>query len=118
MSHAGQHLAWLRTFFEDIGHPQEKPTTLFNDNQGAIALSKDPQFRPRTKHIHRKYHHVRDDLVRKKRAEIKYIPTSDMVADIMTKALPHDSHWKFVNAMGLRLGSSGSVRNGGRTRAP
>ncbi|KAJ3507815.1 hypothetical protein NMY22_g16815 [Coprinellus aureogranulatus] len=110
MCAAGQHLAWLRTFFEDIGHPQADPTTLFNDNQGAIALSKDPQYRSRTKHIQRKFHFVRDDLVRNGVVKIKYLPTEEMVADIMTKPLPRETHWKFVKAMGLRMGSSGSVK--------
>ncbi|RXW14669.1 hypothetical protein EST38_g11187, partial [Candolleomyces aberdarensis] len=112
MCYAGQHLAWLRSFLEDIGHKQISPTDLYNDNQGAIALSKDPQYRARTKHIQRKYHYVRDDLVNKNQATIKYIPTSEMVADIMTKPLPRDAHWKFVERMGLRLGSSGSVKIG------
>ncbi|KAJ2911698.1 hypothetical protein MD484_g8716, partial [Candolleomyces efflorescens] len=112
MCYAGQHLAWLRSFLEDIGHKQTSPTDLYNDNQGAIALSKDPQFRARTKHIQRKYHYVRDDLVNKNQAVIKYIPTGDMVADIMTKPLPRETHWKFVERMGLRLGSSGSVEIG------
>ena len=31
-----------------------------------------------------------------------------MVADILTKPLVRDLHWKFVKAMGLRLHSSGS----------
>jgi hypothetical protein len=101
MCYAGQHLAWLRSFLEDIGHKQTSPTDLYNDNQGAIALSKDPQFRARTKHIQRKYHYVRDDLVNKNQAVIKYIPTSDIVADIMMKPLPRETHWKFMERMGL-----------------
>ena len=44
LSNAGQHLAWLRTFFDEIGHPQKGPTQLFCDNQAAIILSWDPQF--------------------------------------------------------------------------
>ena len=61
-------------------------------------------------HITRKYHFVRDDLVAKGQAEVRWVPTDDMVADILTKALPFEKHWKFVRAMGLRLRSSGSVR--------
>ena len=110
LSTAGQHLQWLHTFFEEVGQPQENPTELLCDNQAAIILSKDPQFRARTKHIQRKYHHVRDDLVAKGEAAVWYVQTSDMVADIMTKGLGHDQHWKFVKAMGLRLRSSGSVK--------
>ncbi|KIK75509.1 hypothetical protein PAXRUDRAFT_92474, partial [Paxillus rubicundulus Ve08.2h10] len=46
-----------------------------------------PQFRVRTKHIQRKYHFIQDDLVGKGEAVIRYMPTDDMVADILTKPL-------------------------------
>ena len=108
LSNAGEHLAWLRTFFDEIGHPQKGPTQLFCDNQAVIILSRNPQFRARTKHIQWKYHFVRDDLVGKGEAIVRYVPTGDMVADIHTKPLMRDLHWKFVKAMGLRLHSSGS----------
>ena len=65
LSLAGQHLGWLRTFFEEIGHSQKGPTTLHCDNQAAIILSRDPQFRAQIKHIQWKYHHICDDLVAK-----------------------------------------------------
>ncbi|KIJ05641.1 hypothetical protein PAXINDRAFT_36308, partial [Paxillus involutus ATCC 200175] len=61
-----------------------------------------------TKHIQRKYHFVRDDLVGKGEAIVRYAPTGGMVADILTKPLVRDQHWKFVKAMGLQLHSSGS----------
>jgi hypothetical protein len=51
LSNAGQHLVWLRAFFEEIRHPLKGATELQCDNQAAIILSKDPQFRARTKHI-------------------------------------------------------------------
>lgn len=108
LSNAGQHLAWLRTFFDEIGHTQKGPTELACDNQAAIILSRDAQFRARTKHIQRKYHYVCNDLVAKGQAVVRFVPTDDMVADIFTKALGHEKHWKFTRAMGLRLRSSGS----------
>ena len=111
LCYAGQHLAYLRSFFEDIGHYQKAPTELMCDNQAAIILSKDPQFRARTKHIQRKYHFLRDDIVGKGQAVVRYVSTNDMVADILTKPLTYDKHWKFTHAMGLRLHSSGSVKD-------
>ena len=51
LSNAGQHLAWLWSFFNEIGHTQKGPTELFSDNQAAIILCHDPQFRAQTKHI-------------------------------------------------------------------
>jgi hypothetical protein len=110
LSNAGQHLMWLRTFYEELGHSQPGPTKLYCDNQAAIILTKDPQYRTRTMHIERKFHFVRDDVVGKGKAIVSYVPTRDMVADIFTKALPTDSHWKFVTAMGLKMPSSGSER--------
>jgi hypothetical protein len=67
LSIASQHLAWLCTFLPEFGHPQQLPTGLGNDNMAAIILSKNPQFRARAKHIQRKYHFVRDDLIAKER---------------------------------------------------
>ena len=111
LSDTGQHIAWLRTFFDEIGHPQKEPTSLKCDNEAAIILSCDLQFRAQTKHIQRKYHYVRDNLVAKGECTVRWCSTEDMVADIFTKALPHEKHWKFTQAMGLRPGPSGSVMN-------
>ncbi len=36
-----------------------QPTTLLGDNQGAIALAKNPGDHPRTKHIQLRYHFIR-----------------------------------------------------------
>ena len=111
LSIAGQHIQWLRAFFNEIGQSQSGPTELNCDNQAAIILCKDPQFWAQTKHIQCKYHHIQDDLVTKGEEVICYVPTNDMVADILTKALTHDQHWKFIKAIGLQLHSSGSVKN-------
>jgi len=73
LCYAGQHLAYLRTLFEDISQKQKVPTKLFCDNQAAIILSKDAQFQARMKHIQCKYHYLCNDLVAKKEAIVRYI---------------------------------------------
>ena len=95
LSNASQHLMWLWTFYEELGHSQPGPTKLYCDNQAAIILIKDPQYHTCTMHIKWKFHFIRDDVVGKGKAIVSYVPTQYMVANIFTKALLTDSHWNF-----------------------
>lgn len=60
------------------------PVQIFEDNQGAIALSKNPVCRQRCKHVDVRYHFIRSALSDGK-VTVEYCPTEDMVADVMTK---------------------------------
>ena len=64
----------------------EVPVVIFEDNQGAIAMSINPTHYAKTKHIHIRHHFIREqiengDLV------VKYIGTESMLADALTKSL-------------------------------
>jgi len=63
-----------------------EPQQIFVDNQGAIQLAKNPKFHEHTKHISVRFHFVRDACERNA-IKTTYLPTSDMLADIMTKYL-------------------------------
>jgi hypothetical protein len=80
--------------------PQGNPQVILADNQSAIKLSKNPHHHNRSKHIDVRYHFVRDSC-QKGLIELAYIPTSEMVADILTKALPREKHEKHMKGMGL-----------------
>ena len=58
----------------------------FEDNTGALELSKVPKMRPRTKHINIKYHHFREH-VQKGTITVEHVDTKNQVADIFTKPL-------------------------------
>jgi hypothetical protein len=60
--------------------------TLYCDNQGAIALTKNPVNGARTKHIDIKYHWIREH-VKRKIVSVQYISTHEMLADMFTKQL-------------------------------
>ena len=49
---------WLKKFLFDLGimRMEKVPITLFYDNSGAVAQSKDPRNHKKGKHIERKYH--------------------------------------------------------------
>ncbi|SCZ99859.1 BZ3500_MvSof-1268-A1-R1_C104g00574 [Microbotryum saponariae] len=62
------------------------PVQLYGDNQGAIALAKNPTLHHRSRHIRIREHFVRDQ-VRLGTIQVDYVDTKTMVADIFTKAL-------------------------------
>ena len=58
----------------------------FQDNSGALALSKLPSMRPRTKYLNCKYHHFRSFVP--SLIDIEYKSTDLMQADALTKPNP------------------------------
>jgi hypothetical protein len=96
---------WIAQVLRDMGFPEyigENPSTvqMRADNQGAIALAKNPHLHERSKHIDISYHHIRD-LEEKKRIKITYIPTAEMVADGFTKPLDRVAFERFKAMLGL-----------------
>ena len=101
LAHAAQTAIWLRRLLDDLGFVQRSATRIFEDNQGCIAMAKNPVNHERTKHIDIKYHFVRE-LVACGVIEISYLETEEMLADILTKGMTRDRHVKLCNAIGLQ----------------
>ena len=60
--------------------------TIRVDNKSAIALTKNPVFHGRSKHIHRRYHFIRE-CVENELVEVDHVPGVEQRADIITKPL-------------------------------
>ena len=102
LSVATQELIWLRRLFTDVGVDMISPTqVIFEDNQGAIDLSKNPKHHNRTKHIDVSHHFVRE-RVASKEVEARYCPTEHNMADIMTKGLSRGLFEKFRDGLGVK----------------
>ena len=100
LSYATQETVWLRKLLDSLGFKQHEATTLYEDNQSTIALIKNPKHHTRTKHIDIKYHFVRE-AVETNCVNVKYCPTEDMTADIMTKSLPRPKFEKLRTMLGI-----------------
>ena len=74
-------------------------TEIYCDNQSAIQLCKNSVYHARSKHIDIRYHFSREA---QERGEIivKYVPTSEMTADILTKAISKIKHDECVSDWG------------------
>lgn len=101
LSAASQEALWLRQLMVDLGDGSTDPTLIYEDNQAAIAISKNPQYHARCKHIDIKYHFVRDQIFKGSIA-VKYCPTENMIADMFTKALSKDRFIKLCYMIGMR----------------
>ena len=84
---ATQEAIHLRRLLGSLGFNQGNPTVLYCDNQGAIAMADNPIMHKRTKHIDIRHHFIRE-VVSRGEVELRYIPTGDQIADLLTKALP------------------------------
>ena len=107
-SDAAKEAIWISSLFTRLLGLDAYPQEIFADNQGAIQLAKNPKFHERTKHIGVRYHFVRDACERNV-IRTTYLPTSEMTADIMTKSLPRETHWKHVNGLGMVRWASGEA---------
>jgi Reverse transcriptase (RNA-dependent DNA polymerase) len=93
---------WLAQILQDMKCPEliGKIVRMLADNQGAIALAKNPHLHDRSRHIDIKYHHVRN-LVESRKLKIKYIPTAEMTADGFTKPLDRTKFDMFKDHLGM-----------------
>jgi len=85
VSQAAQEGTWLKRLLTDLGM-SDSSTVILEDNQGAIAIAKNPVNHSRTKHIDIRYHYIRE-CVQNGQIQVQYCPTIDMKADILTKPL-------------------------------
>ncbi len=70
----------------EINQAQPDVFKLMVDNKSAIALSKNPVFHDRRKHIATWYHYIRE-CVEEGRVQLEFTGTADQVTDILTKSL-------------------------------
>ncbi|GMF50102.1 unnamed protein product [Phytophthora lilii] len=61
LTEATQEAIWLKAFLCELSEMKsDEAVKIYEDNQGFIALAKNPEFHKRTKHIDIRYHFVRE----------------------------------------------------------
>jgi hypothetical protein len=95
--------AWIEKVTNDLSERGQELyiPTLYCDSVAATQLMKDTKFHARAKHIEIRYFYIRNDMVQRNRLQIQLIPSKEQVADILTKQLPYEGHWRHAQAMGL-----------------
>ncbi|GAU44375.1 hypothetical protein TSUD_243070 [Trifolium subterraneum] len=104
-------LTWLQYLLHDLGISLERRPLIFCDNQSAIHMSHNPVFHARTKHIAIDYHFIREKVTAGD-LRLRYLLTTQQIADVFTKSLPKDSFSTFRRKLGVHCLSLPSLKGG------
>ncbi|GKC37836.1 hypothetical protein Tco_1050220 [Tanacetum coccineum] len=91
-------IMWMRTHLKDYGFHYNK-ILLYCDSQSAIAISCNLMQHSHTKHIHTRYHFIKEqvecDIIK-----LYFVRTECQLADMFTKALLEESFQYLVRRIG------------------
>lgn len=110
VSCAAKQILWMYSEMEEVGYPQEKPGILYNDNSGAVALTKNTKHNTCVKHIDIWHHFIRE-CVENGNISVLHISSADNLADLFTKALRRVAHQRACSS--LRLCEDTTLEQGG-----
>ena len=97
-SHGSLELQACVRLADFLGVPQLPHVWLWVDNSGAVELSRDRKSCHRSRHVDRRYFKVRE-LSFEGLLKVGKVATEDNVADVLTKVLDFESHWKHVRRL-------------------
>lgn len=104
LSNLAAEVVWVKSLLSKIQLPSSDPAILWRDNLSAGSLVANPIFHARTKHIELDVHFI-CDKIQAKEMEVRYVPTHDQTADILTKSLSHTCFAFLRDKLGVVLHS-------------
>lgn len=100
LSETVKEAIWMNRILKDFYQTVSDSVTIYEDNQSCIKLIQDEKSCQRTKHIDTKFHFIRE-LYKSGTIDIKYCPTSDMPADLLTKPLESVKLKRLMQIIGI-----------------
>lgn len=92
LSNATVEISWVQSVLHELGITTSPPLLLC-DNVSATYIATNLVLHQRTKHIEVDLHFIREKVARKQLI-VRYVPSEDQLADIMTTSLPSP---RFIN---------------------
>ena len=89
--YAAQELAYVGRLLRQLGFHTGEPSIMMEDNMSTIEMIKGNINHKTNKHINPKFNYTRQQVERGY-LKIVHCPTEEMIADLLTKALPIDQH--------------------------
>jgi len=94
-------LTWLNRLLNDLTITNSSPIDVYCDSQSAIHIAHNPVFHERTKNIEVDCYFVRNKL-QEGLISLHHIPTTDQLADILTKALTGVKHSAILDKLAAK----------------
>ncbi|WAR55150.1 hypothetical protein PtB15_4B770 [Puccinia triticina] len=92
LGHATRHALWIRNLlFDIIG--AHFPVKIYCNNQSAVKIGCEDASNKRTHHIEREFY-ITNQALYEKKTSLTWIPGTDQIADVLTKALGKSAHAK------------------------
>jgi len=109
LSNCASIVEGIRNLLAQLSMQQQTSTNIYNDNQAALSMVKRSTSTAKTRHIKIAFHYIKkqylDGIIK-----VTYCPTNDMLADILTKALPR-SQFRAIRDTTMDLHCEGSIYN-------
>ncbi|KAE8667725.1 hypothetical protein F3Y22_tig00112383pilonHSYRG00494 [Hibiscus syriacus] len=100
LADATSDIVWLEALLTDMKVQVQAASVVWSDNTSTIAMSANPVYHSRTKHVELDIHFVRE-RVATGQLQVNFVPSEHQVADGLTKALAKESFVKFRQRLGV-----------------
>jgi len=101
LSEGAKEAMWFRNLMTELSLPVS-PVHIYCDNQGAVAISKNPIQHHKTRHFKLSWHFVRQ-AQEAGEVQVSFVPTNRQDADALTKALSTTLHKSAMERLGMEF---------------
>ena len=100
MSWSAQQMVWMQSWLSEVEVKFSVPGLISGDSWGVIAVTKNTKDHGKIKHINIWHHYIRE-LLQSSIIAFEQVSSSDNLADLFMKPLPHDDHHQLLTALNI-----------------
>lgn len=101
VAHGICEVMWIKRLLEDLKLSDPSPMKVYCDNKAVISIAHNPVLHDRKKHVEVDRHFIKEKLDNGLIC-MPYIPTTDQIADILTKGLQKKQFENLISKLGMK----------------